>query len=154
MSEALRCFPLMNVRFLRPWLEKTPINNNSITMFFHRNNMHDPPSLWTDSLSPHYEQMPQSQYSQHFPSHSWTCTEWQIFESLMCTLHAEVENGNILPLLQLAAINKCALLGLFTALFFSFFVLFLFTMAPKGSANVLWSGYVHKKAELCLMEKM
>lgn len=37
---------------------------------------------------------------------------------------------------------------------FLIFVLFLFTMAPKGSANVLWSGYVHKKAELCLMEKM
>lgn len=49
----------------------------------------------------------------------------------MCTLQAEVENSNILPLFRLAGINKCALLGLFNALFFSFLSFFCLKWPPR-----------------------
>lgn len=56
MSEKLKYrdffFSLINVRFLSPWLEKTPMlsNHKSIDMSIHINNTHDPSSKCSQSI--------------------------------------------------------------------------------------------------------
>lgn len=71
---------------------------------------------------------------------------------------AEVRKGNILYLCFSSQTVNCPLYGLFNAtfpLFLSFqLVIALFKTASKCTANVLSSHHKHKKAMLCLMEKM
>ena len=62
--------------------------------------------------------------------------------------------------LQVSAciVNKCPLCGLFSTIFFTFLffllVILLFKTAPEHNAGVLFNVPEHKKAMICLMEKM
>lgn len=81
------------------------------------------------------------------------------FDSPPCPFPAEVKQRGA-AFYNSQTVNKCPFRGLIRAVFFTFFVLFfvgvvlLFKMVPEHSAEVLSSVPGHKKAEICLTEKI
>ena len=74
-------------------------------------------------------------------------------------LPAEVEHDNALPSSSsFLTLNKCPFLGLSSAVFFPslcfLWVILLFKIAPKSSAEVLSNALKSKKVLMCLMEKI
>lgn len=78
----------------------------------------------------------------------------------MCMLPAKVKQGDAFCsfCFSLHTVNKYSFQGLFSAQVFAFLcillVILLFKMVPKHNAEVLSSIPEHKKAVMCLMEKI
>lgn len=87
--------------------------------------------------------------------HSWPCTEWWKVCQLVCLFPAEGEHSNTLP--SVLTVNRCPSRGLLSVMFSTllcFLVILLFKMAPRCRAEVLCGVPEHRKAVMCLREKI